>query len=493
MLPDVEAAPLANYFADFTEGPEVHNFHALPWAGAMKDMPQDLAAQYQALLVNGTHTVDNTWVGGAVDSFFAPTGPLAIAQRATARAFGADASFFGTNGTTLSNRIAIEAVCPHDGSVLVDPAAHQSVVFASEERKVTRMPHIKRGHLAHIDVVQTVRLLTQRCAQGRPFDVMVLTACHYDGRRVRLEHVLPILNEASPKTAIIVDEAWSAVYAFGPKTARTTALSVCRQLDIHAPVIVTQSAHKTMAALRQGTYIHILGDTEDVARLRQAIYRNHSTSPSWPILVSLDLARVHGQRCGGDALSRAYGLRGMVMKELEGNPLLRPLVVPTPRDAFHEIDPLVVQIQSPAPAQYIQKWLFEHHRILIAHSKDTLIARIHVGVSKQNIEALLTALLDLAQQDWRERPHNSETVSPDGVTFEGAHVAKQPEIGAECPDYIIPYPPGVPLVHPGEIWTLAHADSLGHAQSRGAEIHQIPPVRPVPCAADAFGKLGTDQ
>lgn len=493
MVSDMYFAPLAHCLKDLSGGSEVHNFHAVPWARAMRHMPQDLASQYRSLLVRDTYIIDSTWVGGAVDSFFAPVGPLAEAQRAAARAFGADMSFFGTNGTTLSNRIAIEAVCPYRGSVLMDPVAHQSAVFATQGRAVTRMPQIVRAECCHIDVVATVELLAQRTAQGRPFDAIVLTACHYDGRRVRLEHVLPLFHEASPQTALVIDEAWSAIYAFGPKTAGTTALSVCRQLDLQATVIVTQSAHKTMAALRQATYLHLLGGSEDIRRLEQAIYRNHSTSASWPILASLDLARLHGERCGAEALSTAYRLCDQVIGALEDNPILKPLVTQVPRDAFHELDPLVVQIKSPAPPRRVQKWLFERHRILIAHSKDTLVARMNIGVCAQDTEALLTALLDLVQQDWCERRENPEPVYLWREKVAAGPPAIRPQIGSEFPDYIIPYPPGVPLVHPGEHWTSSHADRLAHAQARGAEIHQIPPVSPVPFTGDAFGKSGTDQ
>lgn len=465
--------PLASRLEALVDGPDCHDFHAVPWPGLLRDLPTNLARSYRKLMVAGLAQSDRSWVGGAVDSFFAPHGPLALAQAAAAAAFGADATFFGSGGTTLSNRIALEAVCPEDGALLMDPAAHQSLIFAAEGRPVIKMPTLPNAESPRMDVAATVRLLAKASQRGQPFAAMALTACHYDGRRIRLEHVLPMLIEASPGTAIIVDEAWSAIHGFSSSTA-ASALAVCKRLPLSAPVVVTQSAHKTMAALRQGSYIHILGDSAARLRLQQAIYRNHSTSPSWPILVSLDLARAHAQHYGASALVRASALFAELMLRIKESPQLRPFLMPLASDAFYEFDPLVLHLRSPGPAAAVQRWLFERYRILLGQSRHRLVIRVHIGVQKENIDALLAALTDMADATVKHETTSALWENPPDAPLAAPLL---PEPGRINPEYLIAYPPGVPMVQPGETWTVDHAECLAKAQAQGAEIHQLPPVR----------------
>lgn len=489
MHTDRVETPLADRLGTLLEDPPCYDFHAVPWSGLLCNLPPDLAVRYDRLLGARFAEVDRSWVGGAVDSFFAPQGPLAAAQAAAARAFGADQSFFGTLGTTLSNRVVLEALCPPGSSLLLDPAAHQSLVFAAEGRDVIRMPCVAGSDPLRLDVVETVRLLVERVQMGEPVAVLALSACAYDGRQLRLEHVLPMLIEASPTTTVIVDEAWSAIHGFDPETTATTALSVARKLPRQAPVVVTQSAHKTMGALRQGSYIHLLGEPAVAARISEALYRNHSTSPSWPILASLDLARAHAERCGAEALATARRIRTRLLREIEDDPLMRGFLLSPPRDAFHSMDPLVVHLHSPGSPSAVQAWLFARHRVLLAQSRDRLVARIHIGVRDDDVEALLAGLRDLAAR----APEIGDHLQPMPAVVA---LADLPHPGAPCSEYFIAYPPGVPLAHPGDPWSAEIVARLFREQARGAEIHRLrptlPPVPQRPRLLTSPAKSGAD-
>jgi arginine/lysine/ornithine decarboxylase len=476
-MPDT--APLAAHLSALGQKGRCHSFHAVPWPGILETAPEPFATQARALLGPGLAQVDASWNGGAVDSLFSPQGPLAEAQRRAAVAFGADATFFGTCGTTTSNHIALAALRHRGPEVLMDAAAHQSLLFAAEDSNVTLAPHHSGRRL---DLPRTLNLLTQRAAQGRPFDTLVLAASGYDGHRLRLEKILPLLHRASPSTAWVIDEAWSALHAFAPPMAQTTALAVARSLRRTAPVLVTHSAHKTLAALRQGAYLHLLGGPDTLKHVRQALYRLHTTSPSWPILASLDLARAHGEAHGAAAFARAQTFRARLFANLRADPATAPHLSPRDDDPFYDLDPLVVRFHVGPQAQRRRDWLLAQHHVLVTTADDHLVIRLHLGVSEQDLCALTAALKALG----------SAPDAPPPEPKAHSHPPFQMALGLPSCGYVIPYPPGIPLARPGEIWTPHHASALAVEQARGVEIHHLPPRSP-PMPPLTPHKTGGDQ
>ena len=458
--------PLATHLAELTRKGRCHNFHAVPWPGVLDTVSPEVARRYRTLLGTDLPLIDGSWSGGSVDSFFCPQGPLAAAQRRAAKAFGADATFFGTNGTTASNHIALESIRHSGTRVLLDCTAHQSLLFATETMDVTLAPCSESGDSTYLDPVATARLMAGQASQNRPFDAVILSATGYDGRRMRLDRVLPMLVAASPTTALVIDEAWSALHAFAPEMVDSTALAVASRLAARGPVLVTQSAHKTMAALRQGSYLHVLGTPQDIERVRKATYRLHTTSPSWPILASLDLARAHAQEYGAAAFVRARRLRDTFETTLRHDPRTAPLLGPPIEDPYHDTDPLVVRLAVGSQSRALRDWLFAEHHVLVAIAGDQLVARMHLGITESDLDALATGIRELASGS---RP----------AVFESARLhttEPEPAIGSRSLEYIIPYPPGVPLARPGEVWTTRHATAWG------TEIHHLPPshgMRPV--------------
>lgn len=463
MFEEIPVTPLASHLAKLSDKGRCHSFHAVPWPSVLRNMPGALGEQYRSLLGNKLAYIDGSWSGSALDSFFKPSGPLAQAQERAAQAFGASATYFITSGTTTSNQIALRSLYRPGMRILMDCNAHQSLLFAADGLNIVPAPRIGAVDDAYLDVAATSRLLAEAAALGRPFDILILAATGYNGRKLCLERVLPTFIDASPKTALIVDEAWSALDAFVPEIANNTALAVGARLNLEAPLLVTQSAHKTMAALRQGSYLHVLGGAEDIERVRQATYRIHTTSPSWPILVSLDLARAHAQIHGAIGYRHALKRRAHVAAELQGDQHLANLLVKQDEHPCYRAEPLVLLLNVGPRARAIRDGLFHSHHVFVTIAGDNLVVRFHIGISSDDIRALLAGLRRL-----------SITKTEHSVPARSA-VSQQPipglKIGMPSYGYIVAYPPGVPIARPGEIWTAAHAVALERERARGAEIH----------------------
>ncbi|MFF2083812.1 hypothetical protein ACFVVM_08535 [Nocardia sp. NPDC058176] len=342
----------------------------------------------------------------------------------------------------------------------MDARAHQSVHFAVDDRtaSVTVIPEVD----GVIDVGRTAEILRSAHERGHPFDVVALGASTYDGQRLDCSMVLPELASADPRVRFVLDDAWCAIHCFSSGSmypGPLAALPALRSLGYGNPVIVTQSAHKTMLALRQGAYIHVDSgaEFEIEKRLRSSIFRYHTTSPSWLILASLDIARAHAV-CDGDlSIQRSLGLIQRLSDGLERRTPGRFQVLAADAKYPYRTDALRVHIRVPpgGDAVAIRETLWGEHGIHIPRVQgDRLVASVTIGASEDAIDRLVAAL--------------SELTVPTAV----APRARRP-VESEFDGFLIAYPPGVPLRLPYSGRGAAMADDIEDEVTNGAEIFEI--------------------
>ncbi len=483
--------PLADAVARLRQE-SVASFHALPWSGGKALRDSASRQQYVDLFGDDFWNADVSYSGPVLDSFFRPVGPLDHAQHEAAEAFGATYTFFITAGTTLANQVALDAVAGPHSRVLVDPTGHQSVHFASAWSAATIDYGRDTGQQVPAappvaDLAEMVDQVARAERAGRPYHVVVLSASSYDGVLYDLVEVFDACLAASPGLTFVVDEAWTAVHAFHPRlrgrTALAAAQTVARRRGTPPPVLVTHSAHKSMTAARQGSYLHVLGSADLVEAVRQAIFRRHTTSPSMPILVSLDLARAHAQQDGHRLLDRALRLARRFRDTLERDPRLagfgiRPVLPARPDLAgYLSQDPLRVVVNasgSGLTGGELRTILFRDYRVYISRAFDEgFLLNFHIGVDDPEVDRLLDALRSIAaRRATRGRMAHVEVRRP----------------GEPVQEIVIAYPPGVPVAYPGDTWTGDLRRSVEAHQRAGAELFAAPARSPA-SASDPMPSL----
>lgn len=430
-------------YADALErhaGAGIANFHALP-VGSLAHAPDPEtsphAEQTRRLLGSRLLATQVTLGSPELDSFFRAHRSLARSRRLTAEAFGADATHYVTTGTTGANQVALEALRVRGRRVLVDRSMHQSVHFALDRlgAEVHYAPTTATD--AEHGVVTALR---RAAAAGEAYDVVVVGVSAYDGTLVHLRRFLAALHEVTATTGcrVLVDEAWTAVHAFHPALRREAAVPAIREaLEDHpgwpAQFLVTQSTHKSMLALRQGSYVHVLAAADLVGALvadvDAAVYRVHTTSPSLPILASLDIARAHAVAEGERLVDRALLLADRV----------RDLARTTPGIDLHEPvealggaylrDPMKVHLDlgTPERAHDVRRDLFDEYGVFVSRQDGpTLLLTLHVGVTPEQVDVLAEGL---------------DALCGGGRSLGPGDLADR---------YVVAYPPGIPLQVPGE-------------------------------------------
>jgi len=452
--------PLADALLRLT-ATDIGSVHALPLSRGHVLEGSRLQEKYLALFGKAFLTSDVSFSSPVIDSLFRPRTCLAAAQRLAAQAFGADRTFFVTCGTTMSNTIALSAMRLHGRRVLVDRTTHQSVHFGLDRSGAevtyagTSTP--SDDGFGQADVEALLREFAVAARAGTPYQAVVLSGSSYDGRLLDLPAVLASLMEHVTELDVLVDEAWTALYSFHPRLASRTALAAGRHVralhpDRRLRLFVTHSAHKSMAALRQGSYLHVLGDQDTIERVEQALYSLHTTSPSLPILASLDLARSQAATEGEALVDRCLLHAARLRLLLQGGAFPGLVESPSaPASRWMSPDPAKVVVDAGGlglSAQDLRLRLFHDHGLYAARGAGTkLLLNLHAGVTPTVMDRLERALADLAVDD----------VAP--VDIESA--------------FLVPYPPGVPLTVPGEAPENLAATVAGFLRS-GVDVFAVP-------------------
>jgi lysine decarboxylase/arginine decarboxylase len=240
---------------------------------------------------------------GELGSLLDHSGPVGEAERYAAKVFGADMTYFVTNGTSTANKIVFFGRVTKDDIVLVDRNCHKSAEHAltmTHSIAVYLRPTRNRyGIIGPIppgdmttDAIRkkiTACPLTPGASGGRPVHAIV-TNSTYDGFCYHAKTVEDLL--AKSVDSIHFDEAWYGYARFNPMYRDRFAMRDGPHDQDGPTVFATQSTHKLLAALSQASMIHIRNGRVPIehGRFNEGFMMHSSTSPFYPIIASLDVS-----------------------------------------------------------------------------------------------------------------------------------------------------------------------------------------------------------
>jgi arginine/lysine/ornithine decarboxylase len=387
------------------------------------------------------------------------SGTVALAQRNAARLFGATQSYFLVNGATVGNIAAIVATV-HDGDgLLMFRSSHRSV-YAGLTLAGAAPVYIDALADASRDLLTVGDAATADAALRGNKNVRAIhvTRPNYYGFCCDLEPYVALAQAHS--IPLIVDEAHGTHFAFHRAFPRSA-------LACGADVVI-QSPHKTLSSLTQSSLLHVNSERIDAQRLRQTLGMLQSSSPSALLLLSLDIALAqmteHGNRLLSVAIDLAQSARRAINSIAELNCYGDESIG---RAGIAAFDPtkLVVDVSALGITGFAaQTWLSRHHKINPEFADfRRLVFSITLGDSEQSIDTLVTALSDLGNSQISARNDVSENVTAKicrPATAMTPHQAnRRPStsmklceiIGRVAAEFVIPYPPGIPLLVPGEL------------------------------------------
>ncbi len=310
---------------------------------------------------------------GGLDSLLDPTGPLREAQQLAAETFGSKKTYFVTNGTSTANKIVVQALVQPGDIVLVDRNCHQSHHYGLmlAGAMVTYLDAYRLHEYSMYGGVPLREIKRQLLALRRAgkldrVKMLLLINCTFDGIVYDAGRVMQECLAIKPDLIFLWDEAWFAFARFHPVYRPRTAMRAARTLadqlrqpDYRASydqfaeevgaidaaddevlldrrllpdpararvrVYATQSTHKTLTSLRQGSMIHVWDQdfSQKVEETFHEAYMTHtSTSPNYQILASLDLGRRQGALEGFELVQKQVENAMRLRDAVDHHPLL---------------------------------------------------------------------------------------------------------------------------------------------------------------------------
>jgi arginine decarboxylase len=430
-----------------------------------------------------------------LDSLLEPHSVIQEAQDLAAVAFGADHTFFVTNGTSTANKVIIQHLLGSGGKMIVDQACHKSIHHAVILYGVEPI-YLEASLKAEYGLYGPVpkQRIIQAIDANPDARLLVLTSCTYDGFYYDLAPIIEHAHQNGMK--VLIDEAWYAHGRFHPEL-RPNALECGADY-------VTQSSHKMLSAFSQASMIHVRDPDFDEHRFREDLNMHTSTSPQYAMIASLDVARKQMSMEGFAQLSRCIAIAKRLRDGIAATGVFRVLeladMLPTElADDGIRLDPTKLSIDVSASgksARKLQLELFATHGIQVEKvTQNVLSVLVTMGATESKVLRLLSALQKLAARMPGNGGAAPRRVSPlpalspmrviprdayFGATEDLAlaaqhHGLNQALLGRASANLVVPYPPGIPVLIPGQLITADIAGFLLdlHNAGSGIEIHGL--------------------
>jgi len=368
-------APFFEALRDYAHRP-TGVFHALPISQGKSVVSSHWISDMVDFYGLDIFLAETSATCGGLDSLLEPTGSLRDAQELAAKTFGARKTFFVTNGTSTANKIVAQALLQPGDIVLVDRNCHQShhyglMMSGAHVTYLDAYPLSQYSMYGGVPLREIKRVLLQFRAAGKldRVKMLMLTNSTFDGIVYDVQRVMRECLAIKPDLIFLWDEAWFAFARFHPVYRPRTAMRAARTLieKLRLPsyrekysryaerlaeerpsdealldremlpdpararvrVYATQSTHKTLTSLRQGSMIHVYDQdfsqkAEDT--FREAYMAHTSTSPNYQILASLDLGRRQGALEGFELVQKQVENAMRLRDAIDYHPLLSKYV-----------------------------------------------------------------------------------------------------------------------------------------------------------------------
>jgi arginine decarboxylase len=422
------------------------------------------------------YAIDVSEMGG-FDYLHGATSALDRAQSDAAELFGAKQTFYLVNGATAGNLAALMATTTDGSHVLVARGSHRSVyaglvLSGARPRYLAPVANAPLDGLFGIDPVDVERALEEDPA----IQAVHVTSPSYYGFTIPLQAVREVTTAYG--VPLIVDEAHGSHFIFNPAFPRPA-------LSLGADVVV-QSPHKTLGSLTQSSLLHLGGSRVDSDRVDQALQMLQSSSPSALLLVSLDLAIAESKASGLASWGRAIDYAGSVREALCDVSALHVYgdeIKHSP--GIEDFDPtkLVVDVSALAMSGHAAAaWLKEHWRINPEFSDlRRIVFSITTGDDDESTELLTDALRALGRTEassasrtivshWPKESPAVAMTPREGFAAPATSVDLDQALGKVAAEMIVPYPPGIPVLVPGELVTEAVTKTLRQLLAAGCRM-----------------------
>ncbi|GAW91613.1 aminotransferase class I/II-fold pyridoxal phosphate-dependent enzyme [Calderihabitans maritimus] len=432
--------------------------------------------KFREMLGEKSFSFDLTEVPG-LDNLHQPQGIIKQAQELAARCFGAGETYFLVNGATAGILASLMAICRPGDYVLVPRHAHRSVwggMVLTGIRPVYYKPEIHPRWGIPLGIspedIQD-KLFRQNCKA-----VLILHPT-YHGMVSDLKSIVNIAHAHG--VTVISDEAHGAHFAFHSRLP-VSGMAAGADIAVHG-------THKTLGALTQTGMLHVHPTAVGRWDIQQALSIVQTTSPSYLFLASLDAVRsqmqVEGPKLMEEVISIAETVRTKIAS-IKGIHCLGRELYQYPSLVDYDLTKLVISaVELGLTGYQLAKELRNSYSIEVEMADfTTVLMLITIGDNREIGDKIVKALQDLAERYKdsylrcrcsRQRVEKMPSLpkvlmSPRDAYFAPKRdIPLQEAVGKVAGEIVAPYPPGIPVVCPGEEITYEIVNYLVAVREQG--------------------------
>jgi arginine decarboxylase len=407
-----------------------------------------------------------------LDNLCHPVSVISEAEKLAAEAFGASHAFFMVNGTTSAVQSMIMSVCKQGDKIIIPRNVHRSAINALIISGAIPV-YVNPGVDKRLGIPLGMSLADVRNAilENPDAKAVFVNNPTYYGVCSDLRTITELAHKAN--MAVLVDEAHGTHFYFG-EDMPIPAMKVGADM-------AAVSMHKTGGSLTQSSIL-LVGERLNAGYVRQIINLTQTTSGSYLLMSSLDISRRNLALRGKEIFGRVSRLAQYAREEINkigGYYAFSKELVNG--DAFFDFDRTKLSVYTRdigLAGIEVYDILRDEYGIQIEFGDiGNILAIISIGDRELALERLVSALSEIKRLYSRDKTgmFDHEYIEPDVVLApkQAFYSSKRPipieqSEGQVCAEFVMCYPPGIPILAPGEKITRETLDYISYAKEKGS-------------------------
>ncbi|WP_019244098.1 MULTISPECIES: aminotransferase class I/II-fold pyridoxal phosphate-dependent enzyme [Bacillus] len=409
-----------------------------------------------------------------LDNLCHPVSVIKEAENLAARAFGAVNAFFMVNGTTSAVQGMVLTACKRGDKIILPRNVHRSVINAlvlcgAEPVYVNPEMDKRLGIALGMSISQVEKAILE----NPDAKAILVNNPTYYGICSDLRGIVQLAHKH--QMLVLVDEAHGTHLSFG-KNLPISAMAAGADM-------ASVSMHKSGGSLTQSSFL-LMGPSINAGYARQIVNLTQTTSGSYLLLSSLDISRrnlaLNGEVIFQQVVDLSEYMRSEINKIGDYYAFSRELIN---GDSIYDFDITKLSIHTldiGLAGIEVYDLLRDEYDIQIEFGDiGNILAYVSVGDRKRDVERLLSALSEIRRRFGKDKTglFTQEYIDPLVVTTpqhafysEKESLVLDDTIGRVCSEFVMAYPPGIPILAPGEKITKEIIDYIKYAKEKGCSM-----------------------
>ena len=396
------------------------------------------------------------------DNLHHPEGNLKKAQETAANVYGTKECYYSVNGSTAALLAAVSAAVPRKGQILVARNCHKAVYHALYLRNlIPTYVYPQMDQKWWINGGISPDKVERALAENPEIKAVLLTSPTYDGVVSDIEKIAEIVHRY--EIPLIVDEAHGAHFHFSNYFPTSAA-------ELGADLVI-QSFHKTLPSMTQTAVLHNCSDRVDSRLIRRFMGIYQSSSPSYILMASMDACMEKMSSDGNEMFREFTKILEKARRRLSECKYIRMVSPEIGTAGVFDYDRskllFSTRYASMTGSELAQILLEKYHIQVEMETEHYVLALAAVGDSEEGFERLCQAIEEIDQEEAQKKKEKREAEEPkagrtaytslsqfmsitEAMESESEIRKLEESVGRISAEFGYLYPPGIPLIVPGE-------------------------------------------